>query len=60
VQVDAGDLVVADEAGVVFVPFAQVEAVLKEAEHIDQGDSRQKADIATGVDIATLAKIKYK
>ena len=60
VQVDAGDLVVADEAGVVFVPFAHVEAVLQEAEHIDQGDSRQKADIATGVDIATLAKTKYK
>jgi 4-hydroxy-4-methyl-2-oxoglutarate aldolase len=37
-----------------------VEAVLQEAEHIDRGDSRQKADIATGVDIATLAKTKYK
>ena len=60
VQVDAGDLVVADEAGVVFVPFTHVEAVLQEAEHIDQGDSRQKADIATGVGIATLAKTKYK
>jgi 4-hydroxy-4-methyl-2-oxoglutarate aldolase len=42
------------------VPFAHVEAVLQEAEHIDRGDSRQKADIATGVDIATLAKTKYK
>jgi 4-hydroxy-4-methyl-2-oxoglutarate aldolase len=60
VPVDAGDLVVADEAGVVFVPFAQAEAVLAEAEKITAGDDRQKADIAAGVDLATLAATKYK
>lgn len=60
IAVDAGDLVAADEAGVVFVPFAQVEAVLTEAERIDQGDSRQKADIEAGIDLATLAATKYK
>ena len=60
IAVDAGDLVVADEAGIVFVPCAQAEAVLAEAEKIDQGDTRQKADIAAGVDLATLAATRYK
>jgi 4-hydroxy-4-methyl-2-oxoglutarate aldolase len=60
VAVDAGDLVLADEAGVVFVPFAQVAAVLEQAEKIDAGDNRQKADIAAGIDLATLAATKYK
>ena len=60
VAVDAGDLVLADEAGVVFVPFAQADAVLQHAENIQAGDSRQKADIAAGIDLATLAATKYK
>jgi regulator of RNase E activity RraA len=60
VSVDAGDLVLADEAGIVFVPFAHAEAVLAEAERIDRGDSRQKADIADGIDLATLAATRYK
>jgi regulator of RNase E activity RraA len=60
VSVDAGDLVLADEAGVVFVPFAHAEAVLLQAERIDAGDSRQKADISAGVDLTTLAATKYK
>ena len=60
VSVQAGDLVAADDGGVVFVPFAMVEKVLLEAERIDNGDQTQKADIASGVDLATLAKTKYK
>jgi len=60
VAVDAGDLVVADEAGIVFVPFAQAEVVIAEAEKIDRGDTKQKADIAAGVDLATLAATRYK
>ncbi|MDB5850356.1 MAG: hypothetical protein JWP29_4108 [Rhodoferax sp.] len=60
VSVDAGDLVLADEAGIVFVPFAHAEAVLAEAERIDRGDSLQKADIAGGIDLATLAATRYK
>jgi hypothetical protein len=60
VSVQAGDLVAADDGGVVFVPFAMVEKVLLEAERIDKGDQAQKADIASGVDLATLAKTKYK
>ncbi len=60
VVVQAGDLVAADEAGVVFIPYEQAERVLAEAERIDAGDARQKADIAAGIDLATLAATKYK
>ena len=60
VQVDAGDLVIADDAGVVFVPLRHVEEVLVEAERIGAGDGRQKQDIAAGIDLALLASRKYK
>jgi regulator of RNase E activity RraA len=60
ISVNAGDVVAADEAGVVFIPFEHVEAVLKEAERIDGGDRKQKVDIANGIDLATLAQTKYK
>lgn len=60
VSVEAGDLVLADEAGVVFIPYAHAESVLLQAEKIDAGDNRQKADIAAGIDLATLAATKYK
>ena len=60
VSVNAGDLVLADEAGVVFVPFAHALAVLLEAEKIASSDSRQRADIAAGIDLAALAATKYK
>lgn len=60
ISIDAGDLVAADEAGIIFVPFAHAEAVLLEAEKIDAGDIKQKADIASGVDLTTLAATKYK
>lgn len=60
VSVDAGDLVLADEAGIVFVPFAQIDAVLAHASRIDAGDKRQRADIEAGVGLAELARTKYK
>jgi regulator of RNase E activity RraA len=60
VQVNAGDLVVADESGVVFVPFAQAAAVLAKARHISDGDNRQKADIDRGVTLTQLTATKYK
>lgn len=60
VSVSAGDVVAADDAGVVFVPFEHAEAVLLEAERIDGGDRKQKSDIANGIDLATLAQTKYK
>jgi 4-hydroxy-4-methyl-2-oxoglutarate aldolase len=60
VTLDAGDLVVADDAGIVFVPQAHIEAVLLRAEHISAGDDRQKQDIAGGIDLTTLAGTRYK
>ena len=60
VSVWAGDIVAADDAGIVFIPRDQVEAVLREAERIDDGDRRQKQDISNGIDLAKLAATKYK
>lgn len=60
VSVDAGDLVVADDAGISFVPREHAQAVLDEAMIIDAGDKRQQADIAAGIDLADLAAKKYK
>jgi regulator of RNase E activity RraA len=60
VSVDSGDLVVADNAGVSFIPREHAQAVLDEATKIDAGDKRQQADIAAGIDLADLAAKRYK
>lgn len=60
ISVDAGDLVVADEAGVGIIPRQHAAAVLEEARKIDAGDSKRKQDIAAGVDIASIWQKKYK
>lgn len=60
VTVMAGDLVVADDAGIAFVPYGHVEAVLQEALRIDAGDERQRRDIAAGASLQTLAATRYK
>jgi len=60
VSVDAGDLVLADDAGVVFVPKAHAATVLEEARKIDAGDTKRKHDIDAGVDIGALMTKKYK
>lgn len=60
IAVDAGDLVLADDAGVVFVPFAHLAAVLQRAEQIAAGDARQRQDIQQGIDLTTLAATRYK
>ena len=60
VSVDAGDLVLADDAGVVFVPRAHAAAILAEARKIDAGDTKRKQDIDAGVEIGALVTKKYK
>jgi regulator of RNase E activity RraA len=60
VQVNPGDLVCADEAGVCFIPREQAAAVLEVARKIDGGDTRRKADIDAGVSVADLMTRKYK
>lgn len=60
VQVQPGDIVCADDAGVCFVPREQAAAVLDAARKIDVGDSKRKIDIDKGVDVAQLMQKKYK
>ncbi|TAK80548.1 MAG: RraA family protein [Betaproteobacteria bacterium] len=56
VQVNPGDLVVADDGGICFIPRDMVEAVLKRAREISEGEARRYADIAAGVSVPELAK----
>ena len=56
VQVNAGDLVIADEGAVCFVPRDAVEAVLKRAQEIAEGEARRYADVAAGVPVPELAR----
>lgn len=55
-QVNAGDLVVADEGAICFVPREHAEAILKRAQEIGEGESRRYADIDAGVSVPELAK----
>jgi 4-hydroxy-4-methyl-2-oxoglutarate aldolase len=59
VQVHAGDLVAADEAGVCFVPRQHAAPVLEAARRIDAGDARRKQAIAQGAAIAALVRKKF-
>jgi regulator of RNase E activity RraA len=59
VVVDAGDLVVADETGVCFVPAEAVLTVLEICEKISAGEERWHADIAAGVPIVEIANRRY-
>lgn len=56
VQVRPGDLVVADEGAVCFVPQEHAEAVLRRATEIGEGEARRYADINAGVPVPELAK----
>lgn len=56
VQVRPGDLVVADEGAVCFIPREAVAAVLKRAREIAQGEAKRYADIRAGVPVPELAQ----
>ena len=60
VRVEPGDLVVADGAGVCFIPFKHAEAVLAEVRRIEDGDARRRADVMAGVSVPELFQRKYK
>lgn len=60
VQVNPGDLVCADEAGVAFIPRERAVEVLDAALEIDAGDTRRKTDIDKGASLAELMTRKYK
>ena len=54
-QVRPGDLVVADEGAVCFIPREHVAAVLNRAQEIAEGEARRYADINAGVPVPELA-----
>lgn len=60
VQVNPGDLVCADEAGVAFVPRDHAVEVLDAALEINGGDTKRKADIDEGASVDELMTRKYK
>lgn len=55
VQVSAGDLVIADDTGLCFIPRDSVEAVLKRVREIVAGEALRYADINAGVPVPDLA-----
>lgn len=55
-QVRPGDLVVADEGAVCFIPRDHVDAVLKRAREISDGEARRYADINAGIPVPELAQ----
>ncbi|WP_129780805.1 RraA family protein [Peristeroidobacter soli] len=55
VQCAPGDLVIADEGGVCFVPRNLVPSVLKRAQEIIAGEARRYADIRDGMSVPELA-----
>lgn len=55
-QVRPGDLVVADEGAVCFIPRESVDPVLKRAREISEGEARRYADIQAGVPLPELAQ----
>ena len=60
VQVNPGDLVCADEAGVAFVTRDHAVEVLDAALEINGGDTKRKADIDEGASVDELMTRKYK
>ncbi len=56
IQVNPGDLVIADDVGICIVPRGSVEDVLKRAREIAEGEGRRYADIEAGVSVPELAR----
>ncbi len=56
IRVHPGDLVVADEIGVCFVPFDRAAEVLKAAQAIAAAEAKRQAHIASGASLQDLAK----
>jgi len=58
IAVDPGDLVVADEVGVCFVPFARAAEVLEVVKKLVRYEEDRMAQIAAGVSVPELANAK--
>jgi len=57
VAVHPGDLVIADEVGVCFVPYAHARDVLAAAQQIAAREQERQARIAAGASLVELAKV---
>ena len=60
VRVEPGDLVVADECGVCFVPFARAAEVLKVARNIALSEEERLKKLAGGISLAEFAALRKK
>lgn len=59
-EVHPGDLVVADECGVCFVPHARAAEVLEKARQIEQWEKRRLDRLAAGMPLAEFAALQKK
>lgn len=59
VTVEAGDLVVADETGVCFIPHALIDEVIARCEAIDSKEAKMFADIADGLPMSDVVRQLY-
>ena len=59
-EVHPGDLVVADECGVCFVPHARAAEVLEKARQIEQWEKRRLDELAAGMPLSEFAALQKK
>ena len=59
VTVNVGDLVVADENGVCFVPRDKAGFILARAQQLSAGENERSRDVAAGVSIVDIARKRY-
>lgn len=59
VPVSAGDIVVADENGVCFLPRARAAEVLERAQALAEGEEARARDVAAGLSVPELANKRY-
>lgn len=57
IEVNPGDLVVADECGVCFIPFARAAEVLGVAQRLAQSESRRLQQLEAGIPLAQFVKL---
>jgi len=57
IEVKPGDLVVADECGVCFVPFARVEEVLRVAQRLAASEKARLQKLASGITLSEFVKL---
>jgi regulator of RNase E activity RraA len=60
IEVRPGDLVVADECGVCFVPYARAAEVLEKARQIGQSEKQRLEKLAAGLPLAEFAALRRK